>query len=75
MSLILPHGMKRLQQHEALPYVWRAQCSCGFTTLGASEQAARAGLLEHINAEEPFPEFPDDMIEPGSEADRRRHES
>lgn len=70
MSLILPHRTTT-QRHSAIPYLWRASCSCGWSAFAGDAVHARAAADEHLSAEEPFPEdwLPAD---PDSEAARRK---
>ena len=75
MTLHIPFPIMR---HAAIPYLWRARCSCGFTAYADERLGAQRALEEHITSETPIPdEVLNEMFdpEPGSEADRRRRES
>ena len=56
MSIIVPHNVK-VQGHSALPYLWRATCSCGWSAIAGSQERAEAAKRQHILEEEPFPDL------------------
>ena len=74
MSIIVPHRGTQAQRHAVIPFLWRATCSCGAYFLGPSKAIAEAGLVEHIELEEPFPDM-DWAADPDSEAAKRERES
>lgn len=61
MTLILPHRLT-VQKHPAVP-LWRIRCTCGWTALAPSTEAARDAQITHLEAEEPFPDL-DHLLAP-----------
>lgn len=69
MSILVPHRTT-WQRHKAIPFLWRARCTCGWFAIAANEARAQAAADNHLSEEEPFPEqFNPD---PDSEAFKRR---
>lgn len=62
MSLILPHRLD-IRRHTVIPYLWRIQCTCGYSAYAPTKWKARVCAQTHIEAEEPFPDL-DFLSEP-----------
>jgi hypothetical protein len=58
-ELIIPCIARPIQQHAAVPWLWRAQCACGWTAWAGNRDNATAAINEHLSESDPFPDYLD----------------
>jgi hypothetical protein len=46
-----PHIPLPPQRHAAVPFVWRARCSCGWKAIAPSALTAKEALAAHLETE------------------------